>query len=779
MFKKHALTALTTILVNCFIVFANVAVFAEETEQPFNTEQAFRYIKNLEHFAERLDTEELKNALAEMNQIYEQSLQCVKNKEVTLDKNAKELEALGEQAPEETKEIAQQRNLLTQEKTSLNNQISRCKLLSVQTKQFEQDINEVIERQKSSKLFRTEEPTWKLISQLELSSLGKWLPTWDEIYQKSGVALIKEKGQSGFVTVTLFLIFVFGLWLQKWATDSIRTTTEEESPTFFAKLFFAIKSGIKQYGCVLIVTSFMSTYILYITYGLSYYPFMSVIFYGALVFFALVFVNHVLLSSQTGQLSIVQLPEQASRFLRYYLNFVAFVLWLAYIGFVLIISENPPLEIRFLLQDFLLSVFVFMLILVTWLIGRISVLNTLVHVLRWVMLITLVSIIVAEFLGYRNLAISVMGSLFKTIALFMAFWLINALSHDFFEGFAEGKGRFQNYFRYKLGLKSDEKEPGVFWLHFIMSLALWMTLVLMLMHIWGVSDAKLNMIYDSAIHGFTVGKTTIHPVRILSGIVLFGVLLISFRFIRDSILRNWFIRTGVERGRAEAATSIIGYLGFILAAIIALSTAGLDFTGLAIIAGGLSVGVGFGLQNVVNNFISGIILLFERPIKTGDWILVGETAGFVRKVSIRSTLIRTFDRSDVIIPNSELTTNQVTNMMLKDNFGRVIIPVGVAYGSDTDLVKKLLLEISPSHPEVIMNGLAPEPEVFFCGFGESSLDFELRVFVYNIDQIYRVKSTINFAIDKIFRENGIEIPFPKRDLYIKEMPKRFDDDSSE
>jgi len=188
---------------------------------------------------------------------------------------------------------------------------------------------------------------------------------------------------------------------------------------------------------------------------------------------------------------------------------------------------------------------------------------------------------------------------------------------------------------------------------------------------------------------------------------------------------------------------------------------------LALVAGALSVGIGFGLQNIVNNFISGLILLFERPIKTGDWIVVDDVEGYVKRISIRSTHIQTFDRADVIVPNSALISGKVVNWMLKDVKGRIRVPIGVAYGSDVQAVKKVLHEIAGEHPEVIKSEiLAPAPVVLFIGFGDSSLDFELRCHIRDIDKKVQTTSDLNFAIDAAFRAQKIEIPFPQRDIHI-------------
>jgi small-conductance mechanosensitive channel len=279
--------------------------------------------------------------------------------------------------------------------------------------------------------------------------------------------------------------------------------------------------------------------------------------------------------------------------------------------------------------------------------------------------------------------------------------------------------------------------------------------------------------------GFSVGSLKIIPARIILAIIILTVLLAFSRWIRAQLERSWLVRTNMERGAREAVATISGYVGVAISLMIALSITGVEFGNMAIIAGALSVGIGFGLQNIVNNFVSGLILLFERPIKKGDWVVVGTTEGFVKKISIRSTQIQTFDRADIIVPNSDLISGQVTNWMLRDVKGRIRVPIGVAYGTDTSLVKKLLLDVAQQHPSVVVDSSVPEPSVLFMEFGDSALLFELRVFIKNIDQKFTVTSDLNFAIDAAFRKHNVQIPFPQRDVHIKndihdEPPKETD-----
>ncbi|MEO1293995.1 MAG: mechanosensitive ion channel domain-containing protein, partial [Pseudomonadota bacterium] len=263
--------------------------------------------------------------------------------------------------------------------------------------------------------------------------------------------------------------------------------------------------------------------------------------------------------------------------------------------------------------------------------------------------------------------------------------------------------------------------------------------------------------------GFSVGETRFSPTDLLIvvAVLVTGLWLTRFlqRLLRSSVLPNM----GIDRGAQTSLSAGFGYLGFFVTALLAISAAGLDLSNLAIVAGALSVGIGFGLQNIVNNFVSGIILLAERPIKVGDWIEVGGAGGYVRRVNVRSTEIETFDRASVIVPNSDLISNQVTNWTHKTMSGRVIAKVGVSYDCDPEQVRAILQEVGASHPMVLR---FPKPVVLFRGFGDSALDFELRVIIRDVNWMLSVQSDLNLAIYKRFKEEGIEIPFPQRVLHV-------------
>ncbi|MFT6814974.1 MAG: small-conductance mechanosensitive channel [Sphingobacteriales bacterium] len=268
---------------------------------------------------------------------------------------------------------------------------------------------------------------------------------------------------------------------------------------------------------------------------------------------------------------------------------------------------------------------------------------------------------------------------------------------------------------------------------------------------------------DITILNFGDKKLTLVDI-IKVGFLFWLILMLSklFRRFLDNVILP---RTKLELGVQHAVASISSYIVAVIGIVIIFQTTGLDLSAFAFLAGAVGVGLGFGLQNIANNFISGLIILLERPIKVGDRIEVDGIDGNVDKISARATTVVTNDNIAIIIPNSEFISKSVINWSYTDRKVRFRIPIGVSYSSDVTLVKKLLLEVAEDNANVLSK---PNPDVYFIEFGDSSLNFQLIVWTSKMMETRpRFYSEINFEVWKKFNENGIQIPFPQRDLHIK------------
>ncbi|MFO1518680.1 MAG: mechanosensitive ion channel [bacterium] len=384
------------------------------------------------------------------------------------------------------------------------------------------------------------------------------------------------------------------------------------------------------------------------------------------------------------------------------------------------------------------------------------------NTLRVALFILLAVTIGVDLMGYTNLSDYLAESALKSIAvfpliLFLKKGLIELIDYKLF-------ARTLTQLRVQEDLRIKWKKTLRQWV----SLGLWVVLILWVSSIWRLTYNLRDLIQKALSQGFSIGSVHITVGLIFSVILTFYLSILLSRFIRALLERDVYPRYGWDPGIRNAVSTGIHYCIILCGLVIALKLLGFDIRNVTVLAGAFGVGLGFGLQNLANNFASGIVLLIERPVKVGDVIQIGNISGKVRKIGARSTVIETGDKASILIPNGELLSGQVTNWTYSNAIAGISVPVGVAYGSDVEKVKELLLQTAQSHKKIVKE---PKPNVEFKGFGESSVDFVLKAWVADVDDRTNVQTDLFFAIEKIFRENKIEIPYPHREVIFRQEEK--------
>ncbi|RNJ43224.1 mechanosensitive ion channel protein [Mesorhizobium erdmanii] len=386
--------------------------------------------------------------------------------------------------------------------------------------------------------------------------------------------------------------------------------------------------------------------------------------------------------------------------------------------------------------------------------------------------------IAAALLGYIGLALFVSLQVVVTgtalITAYIGFLSAQAIGEE---------GAFANTTVGRwLSANSSYEDAALDQLGLVVSVAINLMIVLvflpLILLMWGFQPGDIQAWAYKLATGITIGSVTISVTGILSGIIVFIIGYFLTRWFQGWLDGSVMARGKVDTGVRNSIRLAVGYAGVAVAGLVGISAAGIDLSSLALVAGALSLGIGFGLQNVVSNFVSGLILLAERPFKVGDWIVAGDVSGTVKKISVRATEIETFQRQSVILPNSNLINNAVGNWTHRNKLGRIDIKVGVAYGSDVKQVHAILLEIARSHPMVLKN---PEPFVLFSNFGPAALEFEIRVFLADVTNGNIVQNDVRFAVLEKFSDQHIEIPSTPRAVVEVHKPKAWptDDDKIE
>jgi small-conductance mechanosensitive channel len=360
-------------------------------------------------------------------------------------------------------------------------------------------------------------------------------------------------------------------------------------------------------------------------------------------------------------------------------------------------------------------------------------------------------IVVALVAGYAGVAAFISLRVIVAAAVFGALFLLLVITQTLFASINEQTAKGQMLAE-SLGINARTLGLSGALLSALIRVLLIVSAFLLIIGPWEVSTADLFDTVRNIPFGFKIGEIRVSFQAILAAIVVLVLLLVVVRLMQRWLERELLPRTALEPSLQLSIVTIFGYVGAITAIAFALTGLGFDLQKIALIAGALSVGIGFGLQSIVSNFVSGLILLTERPIRVGDSIVVKGEEGWVRRVRVRATEIETFDRASVIIPNSEFITGVVKNWTRANRLGRIVIKVGVGYETDPDRVRDILTDIANAHPQVVQT---PPPAAFLVAFGETALEFELRCVVAEVEKGLSVRSDLHYAIIQKFREAGI------------------------
>lgn len=368
--------------------------------------------------------------------------------------------------------------------------------------------------------------------------------------------------------------------------------------------------------------------------------------------------------------------------------------------------------------------------------------------------------LVAQIGGYSTFSSRLMDISFKSaFALLVAVMLQKLVRGAIDFLLARRKLQSLPFFR-RFGTTLGER------LKVLVRLVIGFSCLIFLVQIWTGGDRFASTWQRVAGWGLHLGDYHLN-IGTLASLVLIVYLTSGFSWLVRSlfdveVVGPKFLDSGVR----ESIKTLLHYLTILVGLLLCLGALGVNLQNITVIAGALSIGIGFGLQNIVNNFISGLILLFERPIKKGDLIVLNQEWAEVKKIGLRSTVVETFNKAEIIVPNSDLIAQQVTNLTYSNTQARVVIPIGVAYGSDLEQVLRILQEEGARHPRVLK---FPAPSALFIGFGASSLDFQLRLWLSSPDFVLSVPSDVCIAIYKRFAAEGIEIPFPQQDLHLRSV----------
>lgn len=687
-----------------------------------------------------------------------------------------QLEKLGtapkEDAPPEPETVTQQRNNLSQQLGLLNASEKKAALLQTQMAQLQRQIQTLRLQLFTEEIFRRH--TSPLTAEL-----------WQRVYIDAGFGyqnLLRRLQSIDTESISTAQIISFAIFFaiiamilfgfSNYFISKVRSIPETENALPFLRKATAamLVTLLRLIPPVVLATLLYVTVIQANLVDNGLRNLALTLLFACVIFFTVSALTRTLLSPKRPEWRLYPLPDGAAIGLKRLIQATAFVYALNLFLSELFDVINAPLSLS--VGKSFIAACAFAILLIAIALPRLQTISgdagpssrlwpLWLKIPLWAIAI---AVLICATAGYIALANFVASQVVVSGAILAMALLVYTAINEFANDLTDQQSSVGAWFAQNSILDEQRRKQFAFFVGFFLNFLLLVAVVPLLLFEWGFSWSDIQNWLNIIIFGVQIGSVNVSLATFFIALAIFVAGLVFTRFAQRWLDRGFLTVSNLQNGVGNSIKTGFGYVGFIISMLLAISYVGVDFTNLAIVAGALSVGIGFGLQSIVNNFVSGLILLVERPIKVGDWVVVGDQQGLVRRISVRSTEVETFDRSSVIIPNSEFITNQVINWTHGSTIGRVIVSVGVSYGSDAKEVYDILMDIGLNHPKALS---FPKPLVVFEDFGASSLDFTLRVYISDIRSSLSVKTDLRMSILEAFRERDIEIPFPQRDLNIR------------
>lgn len=650
---------------------------------------------------------------------------------------------------------------LQQKQAHYAQSLSDCRLFVYRSQEVLSDYKAKIQKLSAHRILTRNTPIWKIHE-------GQWLKSFEDINVEkiivlSGITLISSNQWIVGVLLILFSVF-FALYIQLYLKRMMSTMESENT------LWKAFLNVVSNFIFPIIIFASISAFLNVIYMDVVPTPTIELLSHASLILVFSIALSKYLFYPSRFFIGLLLFPVDLGRIFFKRVVVLLIVLFFGYIVAITFREQSLGLSLIEISRTIYITAICMIAAWVFLLWHRSPHATRIRHVVLLFFSaffsVMLIALLLIEWSGYHRLAVFIMSGLCLTIIYTVVAATIWRLIEVIYQMLDNKQYAIARRIHQIFGVKFNKKMHEISLLKVTAYFVVACLYTLAILKSWSISSTFVDPIIDGLIDGFKFLGLNIMPLRIVLAICVFAIIFLVGRFVATSIAKKQQFKG--EEDTQIAISTITIYVTFAIALVFALLLTGIDFTGLAIIAGALSVGVGLGLQTIVNNFVSGLILLIEKPIKPGDRIIIGKTEGFVRKIRIRSTQIATAAKEDVIVPNADLITQQVTNYMFRDRNLRFACEFSLAYETDANLVKKILLEVANKHNDIVHEE-PNEPHVLFLRFGDNGLIFQLSCVIHDVNKKSMVISDLNFAIDAAFRQYEIQFSNAQRDVHIKDV----------